>query len=1016
MNFEEYTEKQELYLQFSKVVKRILLSAINTSSSNGGYEYHLQQIQNRAKDVLSLENKLQKDDYKDNDKNRIEDFVTDLAGCRIIFYYNDDVTSFLNSGIIHDNFKVEWEKSKVFGPTDAPESANDYYTANHFTVELDDQRAALAEYSKFKGLKCEIQIHTILNHAYSETMHDITYKEQNTSNGYGKRIQDSINKRLKKIMESYLKPAGVEFQKILYDQKRLSEGKVLFDRDLEKEIESCEDNNQRFDLLEQFLDYTLPNCDGEYIDKNIEPIVNIVKIAINSSRNVDPISIETHMGVLEGKEFKDIVKTGLKILNYIQYVNKESVELVFSYLIELSFEGIEEDKVNDAVENLAKYRISILQNNGFVVQEVILDILEKLDATQLKKIKTFTAKICRTLLNSSAEDTSSTYQTLTLSRGSIPGNKASEIIRRRALDILKDIYDTSDPNNVKQNIISAFNEATRTPSSSNYNCKLLSIILQNSKDIVEFYTSVIDSEDYHILESIEEDISFLYRRSKGIIERNSAEYKDCHSDCEVLIDTTLIFREELNNDKEFVIYKTLVGFESVFEESWDNVEWDVREKSEYRDKQAESFLNQITEETKEYWENLLIRCATTESNDLATFPHFNKFLNVLSEKNPDFIIQLIKKNEELFCNFIIPILDGLLKSSESERTISIMNEWIKEGKHLSGCARVFEYFKPLNKQLLKSIFSTAKLNKDSNSLVAVMVAASKGYVDNNDKSLIKEYFIPSLRELTTLEQAGWVHNFWFRREFQNIASVLSKDDIDLLLNNLLSLPRIDHQVEEILAPVAKAYPNKIINFFQSRLLQEDEDGKIISAFDAIPFSFYKLHEILSQFPDVVIDSICKWYDGNYSSFIYRGGRLIHNIFSNFPEELENKLISLVETGKEENILIVTAILRNYDGDPVIKNVCRTIVETLPDDSDLISEVMAALENTGVLTGEFGWVEACKQKIQEVTKWKNDNNPKVKAFAKKYISGLKMRMVSEQRRAEEMIELRKHKYGEDENEK
>ena len=76
-------------------------------------KYHLQQIQCRAKTIESLEARLS--EHGRIDAQNIEEIRNDLAGCRIIFYYNDDVNAFLSSGLVRDNFQVHWEKSHSIG-------------------------------------------------------------------------------------------------------------------------------------------------------------------------------------------------------------------------------------------------------------------------------------------------------------------------------------------------------------------------------------------------------------------------------------------------------------------------------------------------------------------------------------------------------------------------------------------------------------------------------------------------------------------------------------------------------------------------------------------------------------------------------------------------------------------------------------------------------------------------------------------------------------------------------------
>jgi ppGpp synthetase/RelA/SpoT-type nucleotidyltranferase len=50
------------------------------------------------------------------------------------------------------------------------------YASIHYLVRLKVNRTDLSEYSRFKGLVAEIQVRTILQHAWAEIEHDIQYK------------------------------------------------------------------------------------------------------------------------------------------------------------------------------------------------------------------------------------------------------------------------------------------------------------------------------------------------------------------------------------------------------------------------------------------------------------------------------------------------------------------------------------------------------------------------------------------------------------------------------------------------------------------------------------------------------------------------------------------------------------------------------------------------------------------------------------------------------------------------
>ncbi len=167
MDFSEYErEGRAAYAALATTVAAILRAAI------GEEGYRLQQVKERAKTTTSLLRKL--DQRGIGATITLEDDIKDLAGCRVIFYTNSDVTRFINSGIIDQNFEVL--EVKVHHPQRAVEDATELYISNHYLVRLGPERVALPEYARFAGMRCEIQIQTILNHAWAEMAHDTIYK------------------------------------------------------------------------------------------------------------------------------------------------------------------------------------------------------------------------------------------------------------------------------------------------------------------------------------------------------------------------------------------------------------------------------------------------------------------------------------------------------------------------------------------------------------------------------------------------------------------------------------------------------------------------------------------------------------------------------------------------------------------------------------------------------------------------------------------------------------------------
>ena len=65
-----------------------------------------------------------------------------------------------------------------------------------------------------------------------------------------------------------------------------------------------------------------------------------------------------------------------------------------------------------------------------------------------------------------------------------------------------------------------------------------------------------------------------------------------------------------------------------------------------------------------------------------------------------------------------------------------------------------------------------------------------------------------------------------------------------------------------------------------------------------------------------------------------------------------------------------------------------------------------------MSGQFGFVEAFRAKKVDIVAWLDDEHPNVRAFAARFIARLDTRIASEQRSAEERLELRKREYDTD----
>jgi len=136
--------------------------------------------------------------------------ITDLAGVRVITYFLS--TEDRVDPIIEAEFEIveRTDKSELL----EQEERLGYHSI-HYLVKLRPNRYALPEYARFSGLFAEVQVRTILQHAWAEIEHDIQYKAVST-------LPKEIRRRFM-TLAGMLEIADREFQALENEDTRLRE-------------------------------------------------------------------------------------------------------------------------------------------------------------------------------------------------------------------------------------------------------------------------------------------------------------------------------------------------------------------------------------------------------------------------------------------------------------------------------------------------------------------------------------------------------------------------------------------------------------------------------------------------------------------------------------------------------------------------------------------------------------------------------------------------------------------------
>lgn len=213
---DEYQLVRSQYSEYAEVVRSILRVAIPASCP-------IHSVEARAKAIDRFGDKAAKPSPDDPSMPRYPEplkDITDLAGARVITFFPRDLERVCGS--IEEEFIVVDRLDK--GEELVAEERFGYQSI-HYIVKLKASRSGLPEYQRFSDLVAEIQVRTILQHAWAEMEHDIQYKSAAT-------IPAETRRRFMSLA-GMLEIADREFQAIQDEDSQLRED---FRRSLEEDF------------------------------------------------------------------------------------------------------------------------------------------------------------------------------------------------------------------------------------------------------------------------------------------------------------------------------------------------------------------------------------------------------------------------------------------------------------------------------------------------------------------------------------------------------------------------------------------------------------------------------------------------------------------------------------------------------------------------------------------------------------------------------------------------------------
>lgn len=186
-----YASRRSLYDALASKVEEIIKEVLDAK----GIEYH--SVASRAKDLEKFRAKAAREQYA----NPIEQ-IKDMAGIRAIAYVESEALRIAD--LVATLFVIDPKHSADKGQILGVDRVG--YRSIHYVAKLPPQRCKLPEYRRFSKLEFEIQVRTILQHAWAEIEHDRNYK-------FTGILPDEIQRRFA-VLAGVLELADREFDQI----------------------------------------------------------------------------------------------------------------------------------------------------------------------------------------------------------------------------------------------------------------------------------------------------------------------------------------------------------------------------------------------------------------------------------------------------------------------------------------------------------------------------------------------------------------------------------------------------------------------------------------------------------------------------------------------------------------------------------------------------------------------------------------------------------------------------------
>ncbi len=264
----------------------------------------LHTMQFRAKSLHSLQERLNYTSLNE---------IKDLAGSRIIFHFKDDLNDLYK---LKGNIKTWFgrEAKETIHKTIDPLSQKFGYDSYHFNYTVIDgndfyESLKARDQERLKGLKGEVQLRTILQHAWAESEHDLIYKRER------KDLLPKLNK-LEQKRKWAMHAAHIESL-----DEQFNDRKKYFPTPSSKKI-GISTNSTKHKLIK--IGYELSNINHPYMPLHQGTMDEIGIIPLWEMYNVDKEIVDGYKSLV----WNEILNNNRQFIDFLQSYDTPLVRLI----------------------------------------------------------------------------------------------------------------------------------------------------------------------------------------------------------------------------------------------------------------------------------------------------------------------------------------------------------------------------------------------------------------------------------------------------------------------------------------------------------------------------------------------------------------------------------------------------------------------------------------------------------------------------------------------------------------